>query len=198
MKAVLPAITVEDLARRQILGLDRWDEEWEGVLHLAPAPNYEHQRILDGLIAFLVPRLKRGRGILVSGINVYNETAQREDYRIPDLTFIASGREGVIARDGTRGGGPDAVIEIRSPDDETYEKLSFYAGLGVREVIVIDRDSKEPKVYQLTDGSYLPALPDHEGWSTADTLRVRFRLLPGEPPHLAVEDVVEPSARLEI
>lgn len=123
MKAVLREVTEADLARRRSLGLDRWDEMWEGVLHMAPAPMYEHQRILDELIAFLIPLMKRrGRGTLVSGVNVFNETSKKPDYRIPDLSFVAAGHETLIAEDGIRRGGPDAVVEIRSPEDQTYDK----------------------------------------------------------------------------
>ena len=79
---------------------------WEGVLHMAPAPSYEHQRIVDELIAFFLPLLKRSqRGILRAGINVFRESDRNEDYRIPDLTFIAAGNQKIIVDDGTRGGG---------------------------------------------------------------------------------------------
>ena len=43
-------------------------------------------------------------------------------------------------------GPPTVVIEIRSPDDETLEKLPFYAKLGVPEVWVIDRDSRAVEI----------------------------------------------------
>ncbi len=198
MKAVVLGISEQELARRRQLGLDRWDEMWEGVLHLVPSTSYEHQRILDELIEFLGPHVKRRRGILRSNINVFNETAVKADYRIPGLTFIAAGRERSIAPDGIRGGGPDAVFEIRSPDDETYDKLPFYAGLGVREVIVIDRDTKEPQIYRLAGSAFRLVPQDEHGWVTADTLRVRFRHAPGTPAHLVVEDALDPSARLEI
>ena len=33
-------------------------------------------------------------------------------------------------------------MEIRSPGDESFEKLPFYGRLGVCEVLVIDRDTK--------------------------------------------------------
>ena len=83
---------------------------------------------------------------MISGINVFESD---KNYRIPDLTFVAAGREDILHEDGVGGEGPDAVIEIRSPHDETYDKLSFYASLGVREVIVIDRDTKRPELYRL-------------------------------------------------
>ena len=41
------------------------------------------------------------------------------------------------------------VVEIQSPGDETYEKLPFYAELGVSEVWIINRDSRSIEVYAL-------------------------------------------------
>jgi hypothetical protein len=49
MRAVIVHFKDEELADRRSKGLDRWDELWEGVLHLTPAPNVEHQRILDAM-----------------------------------------------------------------------------------------------------------------------------------------------------
>jgi Uma2 family endonuclease len=177
-------------------GVDRWDEMWEGVLHMSPAPSDEHQRILTELIAFLLPLLKRGaRGILRAGINVFRESGAEEDYRIPDLTFVAAGREAILRTDGVRGGGPDAVIEIRSPGDESYEKLAFFAGLGVREVVVLDRDSKRPEVFRLLGTEYR-GVPAEAGWVDSRALGVRFQA--DERQRLVVEDLADPAARCEI
>jgi len=160
---------------------------------MTPAPSSEHQRILDELIAFLGPLMKaRKRGLLRSGINVFDEASPKENYRIPDLTFIAAGRETILAADGVRGGGPDAVIEIRSPEDETYQKFGFFAALGTREIAVLDRDSKKPEVYRLAGSQYLAIAPDREGWVVSEVMRVRFRLIPGDVPRLAVEDLDDP------
>lgn len=197
MKAVWLEVSKEELARRKQTGIDRWDEMWEGVLHMAPAPTYEHQRVVDELIAFLLPLFKkRRRGQVRAGINVFREASRKEDYRIPDLTFIAADNEKVIAEDGTRGGAPDAVIEVRSPGDESYEKLPFFADLGVREVVVIDRDSKKPEVYRLAGKQYLAVAPDREGWARSEVLGVRFGLAEG--PRLTVEDSTDSSTRVEI
>lgn len=199
MKAVLREVTPEELERRRKLGLDHWDEMWEGVLHMTPAPKVEHQRIQIELAAFLLPLVKRRRrGTLAVGINIFNEDSAKDDYRIPDFTFVAAGREGLIHEDGIRGGGPDAVIEIRSPGDESYEKLPFFAALGVREVMVIDRDTKRPEVYRLAGEQYLAVAADREGWVTSETLGIRWRRLEGSPPHLALEDMSEPEERTEI
>jgi Uma2 family endonuclease len=198
MRGVLLEVTAEELARRKLTGVDRWDEMWEGILHMPPAPNREHQRILDELIIFLLPLLRRrGRGTFQSGINVFDDASPKENYRVPDATFVSSGHEKVLAQDGTRGGGPDAVIEVRSPGDESYEKLPFFASLGVREVVVIDRDAKKPEVFRLAGQQYLAVAADREGWVTSETMRVRFRQAPGASI-LVVEDVDDATARTEI
>jgi hypothetical protein len=43
------------LERRRQLGQDRFDEMWDGVLHMNPAPSYEHQRISQQLAVILDP-----------------------------------------------------------------------------------------------------------------------------------------------
>ena len=196
MRAVLVHVTERELADRRSKGLDRWDEMWDGVLHMTPAPNVEHQQILGSLIEFLAPLVRKsGRGRLFPGINVFGHET---NYRVPDLTFVAAGREHIIHEDGTRGGGPDAVIEIRSPHDETYDKFPFYASLGVREVIVIDRDSKRPELYRLAGSQYVLVQEDARGLVRSETMNVRFGRTDGEKPRLAVEDALDPTSRSDI
>jgi Uma2 family endonuclease len=197
MKAIVLHVTDEELAERRRRGLDRFDEMWEGVLHMAPAPAYEHQRIVSEIHLFIGSLGNRQqRGVLAIGINLFNEASAVPDYRIPDFTFIAAGRERLIARDGVRGGAPDAVIEIRSPDDETYEKLPFFARLGVREVIVVDRDTKQPDIFRLAGTQYVAVQADREGWLRSDVLNVRFtRTTSGR---LLIEDANDPSTHSEI
>src|SRR5919109_4942712 len=163
MKAVIQ-VDDETLAARRAKGLDRFDEMWEGVLHMTPAPSVEHQRVVREVVEFLSPLMKRReRGQIALQVNVFNEAFPGEDYRIPDLVFVAHGREHVLAKDGVRGG-PDVVIEVRSPHDETYDKLPFYAALGVREAVVIDSITRRVELCRL-QGATLAAVPaDHEQW----------------------------------
>jgi Uma2 family endonuclease len=197
MKAVLLDVSEEQLADRRRKGLDRFDEMWEGVLHMAPAPLYEHQRIVSAIDRFLGPLCeRRGRGVLAIGINVFNEASAAGDYRIPDFTFIAAGHEHLLARDGIRGGGPDAVIEVRSPNDETYDKLPFFARLGVREVIVIDRDTRRPEIFRLAGAQYVAVQPDRERWLLSEVLDVRLHR--ADDGRLVMEDADDPGARTEI
>jgi hypothetical protein len=47
------------------------------------------------------------------------------------------------------------VVEIRSPNDESEDKLPFFAQIGVLEVWIIDRDTKDIDLYVLTGDSYV-------------------------------------------
>ena len=197
MKGVIVHVSDEELARRRLTGIDRFDEMWEGVLHMAPAPLYEHQRIVAVLLVFLRPLCQRhGRGVVSTQINVFNEASSSPDYRIPDLTFVSSGREHVIARDGVRTGGPDVVIEVRSSEDETYDKLPFFARIGVREVIVVQRDTKDVEVYRLAGPQYVALQADSAGWLRSDVMGVRFAR--SDAGRLLIEDAGDPASRTEI
>src|SRR5438093_11828289 len=195
MRAVLVHITDQELAHRRSICADHWDEMWEGVLHMTPAPSLEHQRILGQLVVFLEPLLRSlKRGTLLPGINVFRTPT---NYRIPDLTFVAAGREDVLSDAGVReGGSPDAVIEIRSPEDETYEKFPFYAAIGTREVIVIDRDTKRPEVYRLAGSQYLVVQADARHALSSEVLGVRFIHI--EPGRVRLEDIEDPTSHVEI
>jgi Uma2 family endonuclease len=169
---------------------------WDGVLHMTPAPSLEHQRVVGRLIEFLAPPLRAtNRGQLFFQINVFRTD---KDYRIPDLTYVAASRSHVLKADGVRGEGPDAVIEIRSPDDETYEKFAFFASLGVREIIVIDRDTKRVELFRLAGVQYIALQPDAEGGLRSEAMNVRFSAIDETPPRLIVVDVVDPARRVEI
>src|SRR5437867_3418648 len=94
-------VTDTELAHRRTTGIDRRDEVWDGVWYMTPAPTFEHQRIVDGLTRFLGSLLESTkRGILVSGINVLQDAEGWQNYRIPDLTFVAAGREQILHEDG--------------------------------------------------------------------------------------------------
>lgn len=198
MRAVVH-VREEELAERRAKGLDRWDEMWEGVLHMTPAPSVEHQRIVMELVEFLRPLLREsGRGTLIGQVNVFHEVRPFTNYRIPDLVFVAAGREHVLARDGVRGEGPDAVIEIRSPEDETYEKLPFYAAIGVREAIVCDRDSKAIEIFRLEGVEYVALHPGGDGWLFSTVLGVKWRRADGLPACLQIEDLHDRSRAAKI
>ena len=61
------------------------------------------------------------------------------------------------------------------PGDESYEKFDFYAKLGVREVWVIDRDTKRPRFTSSSAASYQLRETDRDGWVRSDVANVELR-----------------------
>jgi hypothetical protein len=54
-------------------------------------------------------------------------------------------------------GGPIVALEVVSPDDRSREKLDFYAKIGTREVLIIDRDPIQIELFQLRRGELVSA-----------------------------------------
>jgi hypothetical protein len=46
------------------------------------------------------------------------------------------------------------VVEILSPDDETYEKFPFYAAHGVDEMLVVEPEGRRVRVFALAGEGY--------------------------------------------
>ena len=97
-----------------------------------------------------------------------------------------------------RRGQRDAVLEIRSPNDESYEKLPFFAKLGVREVVIIDPDTKRVEVFALAEGAYAQRPVNDRGAVRIETLGIAVTVREGQPPRLAVEDAADPKVSAEI
>jgi Uma2 family endonuclease len=134
MRAVLLEVPPHLLEERRRLGVDRWDEMWEGVLHMVPPPAERHQSLGSRLVEVLGP-LARRRGLKFAyEIGLFGAD---DDYRVPDLVAYrpaqASARGLEVAA--------ELVVELVSPGDESREKLPWYAAQGVTEVVLIDRDT---------------------------------------------------------
>lgn len=116
------------IERRRSCGLDTFDEMWEGAYHVAPASHPRHGYI-DQVLAELLGPVARRAGLV--GTGPFNLGAEH-DYRVPD--------RGLHREMPTTVWVPTAalVVEIVSPNDETYEKLPFYAAHGVDEVLIVD------------------------------------------------------------
>jgi Uma2 family endonuclease len=179
-----PSLTERLKAERKAFGGDRYDEVWDGVYVMPPMPNDEHQQIASELGAILhVVVGWPGLGQVRVGVNVSDrEDGWEHNYRVPDVAvFLRGGR----ARNcGTHWcGGPDFAVEITSPYDETREKLPFYGQVGVRELLLIDRDRWSLELYQHQDerlvekGQTTLAQPT---FLASGVLPLRFRLVPGD------------------
>jgi Uma2 family endonuclease len=70
---------------------------------------------------------------------------------------------------------PTVVFEVRSPEDETVEKLAFYAAVGVDAVVVVERDTTVVQVFSRAGDRYILEAPNPEGWLMMSALEVEVR-----------------------
>jgi Uma2 family endonuclease len=135
------------LERRKRAGLDRMDEIWEGVLHMVPAPSHAHGSIEAQLMEQLGPR---GRKAGLELIGQSNLGEGEHDFRVPDCSLHRPGAHGVWHATAA------LVVEVVSPNDESWEKLPFYAEHRVDEVLIVDPQQRSVEWLGLIDGRYEP------------------------------------------
>ena len=150
-----PREVEELIQRRRALGIDTFDEVWEGSYHMAPAAHPAHGYVGHQLAVLLAPFA--GAAGLV-GTDPFN-LGEPDDYRVPDRGYHRSLPQSTWVPTVA------IVVEIVSPDDETYDKFAFYAAHGVDELIVADPTTRtvtcwalEASVYRQSDGSALLAI----------------------------------------
>lgn len=177
-----PELEEKIRAQRAEWGGDRYDEVWEGIYRMNPLPNSEHMHLQGGLVWALRNAVASGPAMVYPGLNISDRVDDwRKNYRCPDVAVVLPGG---IARDygAYHVGGPDFVVEIISPYDRSREKIPFYGQVGVRELLLVDRDPWGLELYRLLDGQM-----DLVGQSTLErpcvlpstVLPVAFRLIPG-------------------
>jgi Uma2 family endonuclease len=179
MKGIMPQVSEHFLQARRRIRADRWDEMWDGELHMPPAPNREHQDFETALRIWLELHWAIPTGGRVhQQVNLASAGGWPEkDYRIPDLVLMTPECFHIDHNEYFEGA-PTVAVEIHSPGDEAYEKLSFYARLGVPEVWIIDRDSKEPELYLLETGDYRGQEADGDRWCRSPATAVQMRPTP--------------------
>jgi Uma2 family endonuclease len=175
VKVFMPVAPPSLMEERKRTGADQWDEMWDGVLHMPPIPNYDHQDLETDLQTYLLLNWGRPRRAKVlHQINLASIGGWPSDYRIPDVVLLS--RERFHINQGKYfEGAPDVVVEIRSPDDEAYDKLPFYARLKIPEVWIIYRDTKEPEIYVLKRGRYKEQSVTSDGWVRSPATGVEMK-----------------------
>ncbi len=135
-----PLVAVRYIQERRRTGRDHHDEVWEGVYLVSPDPNNEHQSLTVrfGRCA-LVSIEDEGLGRVFTGGNVSDQAEDwTTNFRCPDIAVYL---EGGIAKDmGSHWlMGPDFAVEIVSRGDRSRDKFDFYAAVGTRELLIVDR-----------------------------------------------------------
>jgi Uma2 family endonuclease len=122
---------------------------------MVPSPSERHQAVAAELFLVLAP-LAKAHGLLPR----YDPTGLfrpgvDNDYRVPDQMYA---RPEVRSERGIEGAA-SLVVEILSPNDETYQKLDWYAGVGVGEVLVIEPGTRRVELFVNQDGRMEPVEP---------------------------------------
>lgn len=182
----MPHVLVKDeeqaealIAERKRLGQDRYDEVWEGMYVLPSLPSNAHQELVDDLgVIFHETVKKEGRGKSYPGVNVSDRRSRwKDNYRCPDVAVVL--RDGHAVDCGTHFYlGPDFLVEIESPGDDTEDKVPFYSKIGVRELLIIHRDSRILRLLRY-DGEDLievkPSPLEGKQWLVSEVLPLAFR-----------------------
>lgn len=179
-----PKLESRILRRRRLTGADRYDEVWDGVYLMSPLANDEHQKLVGKFYRVLDEAIgDSGLGEVRPGVNVSDrEKGWKKNYRCPDVAVnLIGGLARILENHWV--GGPDFLVEIVSGGDRTRQKLDFYATIGTREVLIVDRDPWSLELYALRDGRLVPT-----GVSRAESpitlasqvLPLTFRLVEGQ------------------
>jgi Uma2 family endonuclease len=179
-----PYVERQIRAQRAERGADHFDEVWEGIYTITPAPNVEHQDIASGLATvFRIVIQWSGLGNVFHCVNVSDrERGWEHNYRVPDVAVVVNGTQARFC-DTHLCGGPDFLVEIISPDDRSRQKLQFYAKIGIRELMIVDGEPWSLELYRLDDDELKllgTSRLEEPALLTSDVVPVSFRLLPGD------------------
>ena len=118
---------------------------------------------------------------LIPAAGDFNLGDSEHNFRVPDGGLHRSGvAETWLATAAL-------VIEIVSPNDESWDKLPFYAAHNVDEVLIVDPAKRSIDWLALTDGEYRPV--EHSGLIRSRPTRV------GEADRMALIRIVSAAAR---
>jgi Uma2 family endonuclease len=127
----------------------------DGDEYMSPSPSTPHQRIVGRLFNSLydhVEKTETGEVFVAPCDVLLSET----DIVQPDVLFVASAREHIIAERGIEGA-PDLVAEVVSEGNRRHDevrKRKLYARRGVVEYWVVDPALETVKVYRRPEGGY--------------------------------------------
>jgi Uma2 family endonuclease len=169
----------ELIQERKRIGADRYDEVWDGVYVMPSMPSLEHQGLVLDLGNICAEVVKRpGLGQVYPGANVSDRGSDwKSNYRVPDLVVVLKNSCAVSHSTHVQGG-PDFLVEIESPGDDSEEKVPFYGKIGVRELLIIHRDKRALRLLRL-EGEELvlvqPSLLEGKEWLVSEVLPLAFR-----------------------
>jgi Uma2 family endonuclease len=164
---------------RQRRGIDLYDEVWDGVYVMPSMPSLSHQKLVHTLeVALDQVVVQEHRGDVYPGANVSDRrTNWKENFRVPDVVVVLNNSR-AVNRETHLYGGPDFLVEIQSPDDEIDLKIPFYSQIGVRELLIVHRDTRQVRLYRHDGELLVPVrLSTFQGqkWLVSEVVPLAFR-----------------------
>ncbi|NBV23261.1 MAG: Uma2 family endonuclease [Proteobacteria bacterium] len=130
----------------------------EGDLYMSPTPNLTHQRVVRNLLWLIHAHFQKHpvgevvpapSEVELSDLNVYE----------PDLYVVLNTRKSIFTPRGVTGA-PDLVVEVLSLGTAKYDKgikRQVYARCGVKELWLVDTDTREISAFHLQTSADKPA-----------------------------------------
>ncbi len=128
----IPPALDSHLAERKRLGLDTHDEVWTGDYYMAPAASFNHAKHEMTIGRLLFEKAEPLNLVVTGAFNL----GSPDNFRVPDLGVHRGDPEGTWIASAS------VIVEVRSPDDETYNKFDFYFEHNVDEILVADLTSQ--------------------------------------------------------
>jgi Uma2 family endonuclease len=177
---ILDPVLVRELIRdRQNRGIDKYDEVWDGVYVMpAMASNPHQDLVLELCVIFHEVIVRENRGRVQPGANVSDRRKGWEDnHRCPDIVIVLENSRAVDCTTHWFGG-PDFLVEIQSPGDDSEKKIPFYSKIAVQELLIIHRDERTLRLYR-HNGQELVLIGESsqasKKWLTSEVIPLAFR-----------------------
>jgi len=187
MLAILdPYFAAQYRAQREATDSWRLDEVWSGDYLVMPLTDILHQDIQGKLMGILGIEYGIGEertANVIHNVVVSDQKDYRSNFRRPDLSVFLPGNP-VKDRKTHYQGGPDFLVEIVMPCDRSRDKLPFYASIGTREVLIVDRSPWQLELYQLRRGRLKLAGTSRPGDGktlASNVVPLTFALVRGRP-----------------
>jgi len=144
-----------------------------------PLATNPHQGLVAALIAILFNIITlEGGGQVFPGANVSDRRfGWKRKFRAPDVVVVLKSSQAMDCHTHWMGG-PDFLIEVQSPSDQTDEKIPFYSELGVQELLIVHRDTRQVRLYRHEGHKLVQTKPsDFQGgkWLVSAIVPLAFR-----------------------
>jgi Uma2 family endonuclease len=125
-----------------------------------------------------------GLGLVRQGPGITDrEEKWTKNFRCPDVAVFLNGTTAINKKTHWLGG-PDFAVEVISRHDRSRKKFDFYAKVGVKELLLVDRKPWALELYRLQDGKLVLAGKSdlaQPNILVSEVVPLTFQLLVGDP-----------------